>query len=137
MAKSHYGNLYIYSCNSCSNWWNNFLVSFVKFAGLYSVNYTIDKSCWWVTLVNELDPIKKRWIKILIPRLKESLPERYQWDLKFKRNLIDAFDFSAHHHFTFPVGRQVPSVPPVSQSEGWFCYNHVSSIALSDMVSPQ
>lgn len=39
----------------------------------------------------------------------------------------------AHHHFTFPVGRQVPSVPPVSQSEGWFCYNHVSSIALSDM----
>lgn len=55
----------------------------------------------------------------------------------FNIKKLDAFDFSAHHHFTFPVGRQVPSVPPVSQSEDWFCYNHVSSIALSDMVSPQ
>lgn len=77
MVKLYYGNLYIYFYNLCLNWWNNFFVSFVKFVGFYLVNYIIDKFCWWVILVNDFDFIKKRWIKILIFRLKESLLERY------------------------------------------------------------
>lgn len=57
----------------------------------------------------------------------------------YKTKKLGVFDlfFSAHHHFTFPVDRQVLSVPPVSQQEGRLCYNHVSSNALSDLVSPQ